>query len=196
MESNDHSFKQTLSLVRHFLMKAQRNMLLYSQTRIENKMKIIAKRFEELTLDELYAILKIRVDVFVVEQHCPYPEIDGKDKQAWHVMLMEGNEIAAYLRVLEAGVSFDHVSIGRVLSTKRRSGYGRILLKEGIRIAFEELKAKEIWIEAQSYAKNFYANEGFKQTSEEFLEDGIPHIRMVLELPKRDEGVNHDNTYL
>ena len=88
------------------------------------------------------------------------------------------------------------MSIGRVLSTKRRSGYGRILLKEGIRIAFEELKAKEIWIEAQSYAKNFYANEGFKQTSEEFLEDGIPHIRMVLELPKRDEGVNHDNTYL
>ena len=111
-------------------------------------------------------------------------------------MLMEGNEIAAYLRVLEAGVSFDHVSIGRVLSTKRRSGYGRILLKEGIRIAFEELKAKEIWIEAQSYAKNFYANEGFKQTSEEFLEDGIPHIRMVLELPKRDEGDNDDNTYL
>ena len=171
-------------------------MLLYSQTRIEIKMKIIAKRFEELTLDELYAILKNRIDVFVVEQQCPYPEIDGKDKQAWHVMLMEGNEIAAYLRVLEAGVSFDHVSIGRVLSIKRRSGYGRILLKEGIRIAFEELKAKEIWIEAQSYAKDFYANEGFKQTSEEFLEDGIPHIRMVLELPKRDEGDNDDNTYL
>ena len=196
MESNDHLFNQTLNLVRHFLMKVQRNMLLYSQTRIGNKMKIIAKRFEELTLDELYAILKNRIDVFVVEQQCPYPEIDGKDKQAWHVMLMEGNEIAAYLRVLEAGVSFDHVSIGRVLSTKRRSGYGRILLKEGIRIAFEELKAKEIWIEAQSYAKNFYANEGFKQTSEEFLEDGIPHIRMVLELPKRDEGDNDDNTYL
>ena len=196
MESNDHLFNQTLNLVRHFLMKVQRNMLLYSQTRIGNKMKIIAKRFEELTLDELYAILKNRIDVFVVEQQCPYPEIDGKDKQAWHVMLMEGNEILAYLRVLEAGVSFDHVSIGRVLSTKRRSGYGRILLKEGIRIAFEELKAKEIWIEAQSYAKNFYANEGFKQTSEEFLEDGIPHIRMVLELPKRDEGDNDDNTYL
>ena len=196
MESNDHLFNQTLNLVRHFLMKVQRNMLLYSQTRIEIKMKIIAKRFKELTLDELYAILKNRVDVFVVEQQCPYPEIDGKDKQAWHVMLMEGNEIAAYLRVLEAGVSFDHVSIGRVLSTKRRSGYGRILLKEGIRIAFEELKAKEIWIEAQSYAKDFYANEGFRQTSEEFLEDGIPHIRMVLELPKRDEGDNDDNTYL
>ena len=196
MESNDHLFNQTLNLVRHFLMKVQRNMLLYSQTRIGNKMKIIAKRFEELTLDELYAILKNRVDVFVVEQQCPYPEIDGKDKQAWHVMLMEGNEIAAYLRVLEAGVSFDHVSIGRVLSTKRRSGYGRILLKEGIRIAFEVLKAQEIWIEAQTYAKDFYANEGFKQTSEKFLEDGIPHIRMVLELPKRDEGDNDDNTYL
>lgn len=159
-------------------------------------MKIIAKRFEELTLDELYAILKIRVDVFVVEQHCPYPEIDGKDKQAWHVMLVEGIAMMAYLRVLEAGVSFNHVSIGRVLSIKRRSGHGRIILKEGIRIAFEVLKAQEIWIEAQTYAKDFYANEGFKQTSEEFLEDGIPHIRMVLELPKRDEGDNDDNTYL
>jgi ElaA protein len=169
--------------MKHFFLKTQRNMLLYSQTRIEIKMRIIAKRFKELTLDELYAILKNRVDVFVVEQQCPYPEIDGKDKQAWHVMLMEGNEILAYLRVLEAGVSFDHVSIGRVLSIKRRSGHGRILLKEGIRIAFEELEAKEIWIEAQSYAKDFYANEGFRQTSEEFLEDGIPHIRMVLELP-------------
>ena len=71
MESNDHLFNQTLNLVRHFLMKVQRNMLLYSQTRIENKMKIIAKRFEELTLDELYAILKNRIDVFVVEQQCP-----------------------------------------------------------------------------------------------------------------------------
>lgn len=151
-------------------------------------MKIIAKRFEELTLDELYAILKIRVEVFVVEQQCPYPEIDGKDKQAWHVMLMDSNAIVAYLRVLDAGVSFDHVSIGRVLSIKRRSGYGRIILKEGIRIAFEVLKAQAIWIEAQTYAKDFYANEGFRQTSEDFLEDGIPHIRMVLELHKNTEG--------
>ena len=151
-------------------------------------MKIIAKRFEELTLDELYAILKIRVEVFVVEQQCPYPEIDGKDKQAWHVMLMDSNAIVAYLRVLDAGVSFDHVSIGRVLSIKRRSGYGRIILKEGIRIAFEVLKAQAIWIEAQTYAKDFYANEGFRQTSEEFLEDGIPHIRMVLELHESTEG--------
>ena len=95
-------------------------------------------------------------------------------------MLMDGSEMLAYLRVLEAGVSFEHVSIGRVLSIKRHLGHGRILLKEGIRIAFEELKAEEIWIEAQSYAKEFYANEGFKQTSDEFMEDGIPHVRMVL----------------
>jgi ElaA protein len=172
----------------HFLMKVLQSMLRYLQVKTRNDMKIIAKRYEELTLDELYAILKIRVDVFVVEQQCPYPEIDGKDEQAWHVMLMEENAIVAYLRVLEAGVSFQHVSIGRVLSIKRRLGHGRIILKEGIRIAFEELKADAIWIEAQSYAKDFYANEGFRQTSEEFLEDGIPHIRMVLDLAKRNEG--------
>ena len=159
-------------------------------------MKIRIKHYNDLSRDELYAILKARVDVFVVEQNCAYPEIDDKDKHGWHVMLMEGNAVMAYLRVLEAGVSFDHVPIGRVLSIKRRSGHGRIILKEGIRIAFEVLKTQEIWIEAQTYAKDFYANEGFKQTSEEFLEDGIPHIRMVLELPKRNEGDNHDNTYL
>lgn len=145
-------------------------------------MKMIAKRFLELSLDELYAILRLRVDVFVVEQQCPYPEIDGKDRQAWHVMLMEEQEIVAYLRVLEAGVSFEHASIGRVLSLKRRSGYGRIVLKEGIRLAFEVLKAEAIWIEAQSYAIEFYANEGFRQVSVEFLEDGIPHVQMMLDL--------------
>ena len=160
-------------------------------------MKIIVKSFESLTNEELYEILKIRVSVFVVEQKCPYQEIDDKDKNALHVMLMDESQILAYLRVLEAGVSFEHVSIGRVLSIKRHSGHGRIILKEGIRIAFEELKAKEIWIEAQSYAKDFYTNEGFRQTSDEFMEDGIPHIQMVLRSSYKElEEINNDNTHL
>ena len=160
-------------------------------------MRIIIKRFEALTNEELYEILKIRVAVFVVEQKCPYQEIDDKDKYAFHVMLMDGSEMLAYLRVLEAGVSFEHVSIGRVLSIKRHLGHGRILLKEGIRIAFEELKAEEIWIEAQSYAKEFYANEGFKQTSDEFMEDGIPHVRMVLKSSYKElKEINNDKSHL
>ena len=152
-------------------------------------MKIRIKHYNDLSRDELYAILKARVDVFVVEQNCAYPEIDDKDKHGWHVMLMDGDALVAYLRVLEAGVSFEHVSIGRVLSLKRHSGYGRIALKEGIRIAFEALKAEEIWIEDQSYARAFYANEGFRQVSDEFLEDGIPHVQMILEKQTYQGGI-------
>lgn len=152
-------------------------------------MKIQVKHYNDLSRDELYAILKARVDVFVVEQNCAYPEIDDKDKHAWHVMLMDEDALVAYLRVLEAGVSFEHVSIGRVLSLRRHSGHGRIVLKEGIRIAFETLKAEEVWIEAQSYARAFYANEGFRQVSDEFLEDGIPHVQMVLEKETYQGGI-------
>lgn len=144
-------------------------------------MELVIKKFDELTAEELYDILKLRVDVFVVEQECAYPEIDGKDKCAYHVWLKDDEGIAAYLRVLDKGVSFDDAAVGRVISARRRKGFGTIVLKEGIRIAKEKFKADKITIEAQVYAKKFYENVGFKQVSEEFLEDGIPHILMILE---------------
>lgn len=145
-------------------------------------MELIVKKFDELTPDELYDILKLRVDVFVVEQNCPYPEIDGKDKGAYHVWLRDGEGIAAYLRVLDKGVSFDDAAVGRVISARRRKGFGTVVLKEGIRVAKEKFGADKITIEAQVYARKFYENVGFRQASEEFLEDGIPHIVMTLEL--------------
>ena len=145
-------------------------------------MKVIVKRFEELDINELYEILKLRVDVFVVEQNCPYPELDDKDKSAWHVYIREEGKITAYLRVLDPGVSFDTAAIGRVISTRRRCGLGTTLLREGIRVARERMNTPAIKIEAQTYARTFYELQGFRQTSEEFLEDGIPHIEMTLEL--------------
>ena len=145
-------------------------------------MDLTVKRFEELDINELYEILKLRVDVFVVEQNCPYPELDDKDKSAWHVYIREGGKITAYLRVLDPGVSFDTAAIGRVISTRRRCGLGTKLLQEGIRVARERMNADAIKIEAQTYARAFYELQGFRQTSEEFLEDGIPHIEMTLEL--------------
>ena len=144
-------------------------------------MNLVVKKFEELSVNELYDILKLRVDVFVVEQNCPYPEIDNKDKGAYHLWLEDEEGIAAYLRVLDKGVSFDDPAIGRVISARRRKGYGTILMKEGIRIAKEKYGAEKITIEAQVYARKFYENVGFKKVSEEFLEDGIPHIIMTLE---------------
>lgn len=144
-------------------------------------MESVIKKFDELSVNELYDILKLRVDVFVVEQNCPYPEIDDKDQNAYHVWLKDGEGITAYLRVIDKGVSFEDAYIGRVISARRRKGYGTALLKEGIRIAKEKFGADKITIEAQVYARKFYENVGFHKVSEEFLEDGIPHIIMTLE---------------
>lgn len=145
-------------------------------------MELHIKRYNELTRDELYEIMKARIEVFVVEQNCPYPEIDGKDIGAYHVWLSENNEIAAYLRVLDKGVSFEDASLGRVLSTKRRCGLGTAIVKEGIRVAKEMFGAERITIEAQTYVRTMYEKLGFVQVSDEFLEDGIPHIKMTLDM--------------
>lgn len=143
-------------------------------------MDLVVKRFEELSIEELYKILQIRVSVFVVEQNCAYQEVDDKDQYSYHVFLKDDTGIKAYLRVIEKGISFEEVSIGRVLTIKRGYGLGNRLLLEGIKVAKERMNAGKIKIEAQSYAKEFYEKVGFKQASEEFLEDGIPHIQMIL----------------
>ena len=140
-------------------------------------MQIFVKEFNELTLSELYEILKIRVNVFVVEQNCPYSELDDIDKEAYHVYIKDEGKILSYLRVYKT----DYVRIGRVLSLKRRCGLGTEVLKEGMRVAKEKLNAEKIVIEAQTYARKMYEKLGFVQTSEEFLEDGIPHIKMEFE---------------
>jgi ElaA protein len=145
-------------------------------------MELIVKRFEEFSLEELYKIIQARVAVFVVEQNCVYQEIDDKDPYAYHVFLKDDTGIAAYLRVIDKGISFEEVSIGRVLTVKRGCGLGNTILTEGIKVAKERMNAGKIKIEAQSYAKGFYEKAGFQQVSEEFLEDGIPHIQMILEV--------------
>lgn len=143
-------------------------------------MELVVKAFHELTVDELYEILKLRIDVFVVEQHCPYHELDDADKVSYHVFLKENGEIHAYLRVIPAGILFDDVSIGRVAARKRRCGLGTEILSAGIDTAVTRLGAKAITIEAQTYARSLYEKAGFVQTTDEFLEDGIPHIGMRL----------------
>ena len=144
-------------------------------------MELTAKRFDELTPRELYDILRLRVDVFVVEQQCPYPELDGKDPACLHLYYRDEDGIQAYLRVVPAGVSFKEASIGRVVSRKRRCGLATSLLREGIRAAREVFGAQSVRIGAQVYARRLYEGVGFRQVSEEFLEDGIPHIEMLLE---------------
>lgn len=148
----------------------------------EKKLTYTIKSFHELTLEELYQILKIRSAIFVVEQTCVYQDLDDKDQGAYHVLLKEAGEIKAYLRVLAPGVSFKEACLGRVLTVARGEGFGKDLLLAGIAVAKEKWQAKQIRIEAQSYAKGFYEKVGFKQVSEEFLEDGILHMEMLLDV--------------
>ena len=142
-------------------------------------MEVSIKHFSELSRDELFDIYKLRVSVFVVEQQCPYQEVDDGDRSAYHVFMKNEEGIQAYLRILPAGAVFDQVSLGRVIAVKRRCGLGTRIVREGIKAARELLDAREIKIEAQVYAKELYEKIGFVQTSEEFLEDGIPHVEMV-----------------
>lgn len=145
-------------------------------------MELVIKRFEELTTTELYEILKVRAEIFVVEQNCVYQDLDEKDKFAYHIYMKNENGIQAYLRVLDASVSHEYTAIGRVLSRTRRQGLGTKILQEGIRVAKERIGAEKIWLEAQVYARSLYEKQGFVQVSDEFLEDGIPHIEMLLKL--------------
>ncbi|MBR0160285.1 MAG: GNAT family N-acetyltransferase [Oscillospiraceae bacterium] len=143
-------------------------------------MTLQIKRFHELTTEELYAILRLRVSVFVVEQNCPYMELDDLDREALHVWLEDEDGIEAYLRILNRGVESEHVAIGRVIAVKRRRGLGTQILSEGIRAAREGFGADRIYLEAQTYARGLYEKQGFRQISDEFLLDGIPHVKMIL----------------
>jgi ElaA protein len=144
-------------------------------------MQLFIKQFQELSLDELYDILAARADVFIMEQNCVCFDPDGVDKECYHVYYKEDGKIVAYLRVIDKGKRLDEVSIGRVISLKRRQGLGTRLMLEGIKVAKEKFGAKRIKIGAQCYAKPFYEGCGFKQISGEYLEDGIPHIYMLYE---------------
>ena len=144
-------------------------------------MEEFIKHFNQLTLDELYDILKLRAEVFVVEQNCVYQDLDDVDKEAYHVFIKENGQVIATLRVIDKGKRLDEVSLGRVISNKRRCGIGSKLMRLGILTAKEKFNAKRIKIGAQVYAKPFYESVGFKQISGEYLEDGIPRIYMMYE---------------
>ena len=145
-------------------------------------MELFVRRFDELDIHDLYEIMKLRCDVFIVEQECHYEDIDGRDINAIHVYLKDNNEIVGYLRILDKGVLFKEVSIGRVIAKRRKVGIGSELLKAGLIAAKKYYNADKIKIEAQVYAKSFYERVGFKVCGAEFLEDGIPHVPMVVEL--------------
>jgi len=144
-------------------------------------MGLFIRKIEELTITELYRILKLRSEVFVVEQNCVYLDPDGADEKAYHVFIEEKGEIQAYCRILGKGITFPEIAIGRVVvkKTARGKGYSKTLMQAAMRFVEEALGEKEIQIAAQAYLIKFYGALGFVAISEEYLEDGIPHINMI-----------------
>ena|SRR5690606_5974181 len=142
---------------------------------------IIIKTFNELSTVELYDILQLRSDVFVVEQNCVYQDLDGKDQKALHILGIKNNHIIAYTRIFKPGDYFEYASIGRVVVAKneRQHHYGYDIMKASISVIQERFKETTIKISAQSYLKKFYETLGFKQIGTEYLEDAIPHIGML-----------------
>ena len=138
------------------------------------------KTFQELTTNELYELLRVRSEVFVVEQNCVYQDLDGDDQESIHLWLTVADKVVALARVCPAGTHMQEVSIGRVITTERGKGYGKQIMLYAIDAAKEYFNATQIAIEAQEYAKGFYESVGFRQASEPFMLDGIPHIKMIL----------------
>ncbi|RZJ82525.1 MAG: GNAT family N-acetyltransferase [Flavobacterium sp.] len=143
----------------------------------------IYKSFNELTANELYCVLQLRSEVFVVEQNCVYQDIDGKDLKSTHLMAWHNDNLVAYTRLVPAGISFEEASIGRVITSPfyRGLGIGITLLEKSIEQILATYQTNKIRIGAQLYLKKFYEGFGFIAEGDEFLEDGIPHIEMVLE---------------
>ena len=145
-------------------------------------MKVEAKKFSELSVKELYELLKLRTEIFVVEQECIYQDMDGKDSLAVHILGMEEEKIIAYTRIFNGGDYYDEPSIGRVVVDKKRRGEdkGKEIMNESINYIKNNMQEKEIVLSAQKYLDKFYRDLGFKSEGEDYLEDGIPHQKMRL----------------
>jgi ElaA protein len=141
------------------------------------------KTFNQLNTTELYELIKLRVDVFVVEQNCPYPELDNKDQltDVYHLLGYNKNELVACARLLGKGITYPNIAIGRIITkqTHRGSGLGHQLIKSAIENCVKLWGDAPIEIGAQAHLEKYYAQHGFKVNSDSYLEDGIPHIDMI-----------------
>ena len=148
---------------------------------MSNQMRpVIIKSFKELNKAELYQIIQLRIAVFIVEQDCPYPDLDDMDQDAQHMWIEDAGKIVCYLRVNPAGSRFTEPSLGRIVTKKshRNHGLAEKLIKKAIDLVCEK-ESKAIRISAQCYLEKYYEKFGFLKASEEYLEDDIPHIEML-----------------
>ena len=145
-------------------------------------MKLVIKKFNELTTKELYELLKARAKVFVVEQECVYQDLDDIDYDSLHIFYKQDEKVIAYMRAYPKKNTENVMQIGRVLTLEHGTGLGRKVLEAGIKAIKENTDAVKIFAEAQKRVTGFYEKAGFKVISDEFLEDGIPHVEMEMDL--------------
>ena len=145
---------------------------------------IITKTFSELDTEDLYQILRLRSEVFVVEQDCVYQDIDNKDQNAIHLYYKENDQIVAYTRIFKAGDYYENPCIGRVVVSKKDRGndLGKKIMIDSMEYIKQNLKGEKIELSAQKYLDKFYKDLGFYKIGEDYLEDGIPHQRMIFDL--------------
>lgn len=143
------------------------------------------KSFQELSLEEFHDIIALRIQIFIIEQDCPYQEVDGKDKLAYHLFFKnEKNEVIAVTRILPKGISYDEVAIGRVVvhENYRGTGLGNQLMEDSMNFVKEKFGDVAVRLSAQKHLEKYYGNHGFKSTGKEYLEDGIPHVEMLYKI--------------
>lgn len=142
---------------------------------------VAVKKFDELSLTELYQLLQLRSEVFVVEQNCVYQDLDGKDQKALHLLVKKENELVAYTRLFAPGSYFKGASFGRVVVNPSFRGhkYGHQLVSASLEAIKKHFGGVNVEISAQKYLLAFYETHGFKAVGKEYLEDGIPHVHMV-----------------
>jgi len=141
---------------------------------------VILKSFKDLNKEELYKLLQLRIEVFVVEQNCPYQDFDDLDQAAQHMWIEEAGEVISYLRINSGGTKFKEPSLGRIVTKEkyRKNGLATKLIYEALKV-IQEKYGRPVMISAQSHLQNYYQAFGFETCSEEYLEDDIPHVNMI-----------------
>lgn len=153
------------------------------QYEIPSDCQLHIKTFDQLTTEELYELLRVRSEVFVVEQDCVYQDLDGNDQTAIHIWLTKEGKVVAMCRICPEGTKMPNTSIGRVITTERGKGYGMLIMRIAINTVMERLPAADhIEIEAQLTKQKFYERLGFVATSEPFMMEGLMHLEMRLDL--------------
>ncbi len=151
---------------------------------MESSIKWSIKQFNELSLEELYDMIALRIEVFVIEQNCPYQDLDGKDKLSFHLLGKDIHDnIVATLRILPKGISYQEVSIGRVVTSEQIRPWkkGHELMKNAMTFIFKRYPSQNVRLSAQTHLVTYYKKHGFNETGKTYLEDGIPHSEMLYE---------------